>query len=84
MKRTFPKSSIKYKYFNSIFKLFYRYLGYNCISVVEGLEAITNLEELHIESQKLQPGETIYFDPRSIKNLSVCILLTSHCWIILK
>uniref|UniRef100_A0A1B6MRM7 Protein phosphatase 1 regulatory subunit 42 n=1 Tax=Graphocephala atropunctata TaxID=36148 RepID=A0A1B6MRM7_9HEMI len=58
---------------NNIKQLRKLYLGYNCISVVEGLDAVTALEELHIENQQLLPGETIYFDPRTIKNLSNCL-----------
>lgn len=52
-----------------------RYLGYNCISVVEGLDTISCLEELHVECQQLSQGETIYFDPRTIANLAVCSVL---------
>nr|CAD7424864.1 unnamed protein product [Timema monikensis] len=49
------------------------YLSRNCIAVLEGLEALTNLEELHIDKQQLPPGESLYFDPRTIKTLSTCV-----------
>lgn len=45
------------------------YLGSNEISVLEGLNELDNLIELHMESQRLAEGETIYFDPRTVKNL---------------
>ncbi|CAH1283935.1 unnamed protein product [Diabrotica balteata] len=46
------------------------YIGYNCISVVEGLESLLSLEELHIEKQNLPDGIALCFDPRSIASLS--------------
>ncbi|XP_075210930.1 protein phosphatase 1 regulatory subunit 42-like [Lycorma delicatula] len=46
------------------------YLGHNKISVVESLDRLENLQELHIENQKLPPGESLYFDPRTVKALS--------------
>nr|CAD7590049.1 unnamed protein product [Timema genevievae] len=49
------------------------YLSQNCIAVLEGLEALNNLEELHIDKQQLPPGESLYFDPRTIKTLSTCV-----------
>nr|CAD7260598.1 unnamed protein product [Timema shepardi] len=49
------------------------YLSRNCIAVLEGLEALNNLEELHIDKQQLPPGESLYFDPRTIKTLSTCV-----------
>ncbi|XP_046676485.1 protein phosphatase 1 regulatory subunit 42-like isoform X1 [Homalodisca vitripennis] len=58
---------------NGIKQLRKLYLGYNCISVIEGLDAVSALEELHVENQQLLPGETIYFDPRTVKNLSKCL-----------
>ncbi|XP_054281720.1 protein phosphatase 1 regulatory subunit 42-like [Macrosteles quadrilineatus] len=58
---------------NNIKRLKKLYLGCNSISVVEGLQSTFSLEELHIESQQLQPGETIYFDPRTVKNLARCL-----------
>ena len=42
-------------------------LGHNAITVVEGLHNCYELEELHIEDQKLPPGETLVFDPRSLR-----------------
>ena len=50
-----------------------RYVGNNSIAVLEGLDRVECLHELHIEHQKLPPGEKLLFDPRSIKNLMVCI-----------
>ena len=50
----------------------FRYLGNNAISVVEGLENVQNLTELHIENQNLPPGESLLFDPRTMEALSVC------------
>lgn len=46
------------------------YLGYNFISVFEGFENLPNLTEIHMESQRLPQGETLYFDPRSIRALA--------------
>ncbi|XP_014675956.1 PREDICTED: protein phosphatase 1 regulatory subunit 42-like isoform X2 [Priapulus caudatus] len=46
------------------------YLGYNQITVVEGLENLTNLTELHVESQRLAPGETLLLDPRSLRAIA--------------
>jgi hypothetical protein len=39
--------------------------------VVEGLEKIEALEELHIEYQELPLGEQLLFDPTSLNVLSV-------------
>ena len=50
----------------------FRYIGGNSISVLEGLDKLTNLQELHIENQKLPSGEKLLFDPRSVATLSVC------------
>lgn len=50
----------------------FRYLGNNAVSVVEGLEKIESLSELHIENQYLPPGESLLFDPRTTESLSVC------------
>lgn len=55
---------------------FCRYLGGNSITVVEGLEKLQFLEELHIENQKLPGGEKLLFDPRSLHALSVCSLIS--------
>ena len=63
------------KYFiNYMFFSFCRYLGHNQITVVEGLENLENLSELHVESQQLPVGEKLLFDPRSLKAISVNIL----------
>ena len=48
-----------------------RYLGGNCITVLEGLDKLENLQELHIENQRLPAGEKILFDPRTLIALSV-------------
>ena len=49
----------------------YRYLSHNNISVVEGLEGLTQLTELHIAHQNLPVGEKLLFDPRSMKAIAV-------------
>lgn len=48
-----------------------RYLGGNCITVLEGLEKMDKLQELHVENQRLPPGEKLLFDPRSLRGISV-------------
>ncbi|XP_058621531.1 protein phosphatase 1 regulatory subunit 42 isoform X5 [Onychostoma macrolepis] len=52
------------------------FLGGNIITVVEGLDELKSLKELHVEGQKLPRGEKLIFDPRSISRLSetLCIL----------
>lgn len=47
------------------------YLGHNNIVVVEGLENLKQLQELHIESQRIPPGGSFCFEPRSAFTLSV-------------
>lgn len=47
------------------------YLGHNNIVVVEGLENLRQLRELYIESQRIPPGESLCFEPRSAFTLSV-------------
>ena len=37
--------------------------------MVEGLENCTQLEELHIEHQKLPSGEKLVFDPRTLRGI---------------
>jgi len=39
--------------------------------VIEGLERLDQLQELHVENQKLPLGEKLLFDPRTINALSV-------------
>ncbi len=51
--------------------LYLRFLGGNSITVVEGLDELKSLKELHVEGQKLPRGEKLVFDPRSISSLSV-------------
>ncbi|XP_015124234.1 protein phosphatase 1 regulatory subunit 42 [Diachasma alloeum] len=46
------------------------YLGHNGINIVQGLEGLDSLLELHVENQKLAVGESLVFDPRSLKTLS--------------
>lgn len=48
-----------------------RYLGGNSITVVEGLDRLELLEELHIENQSLPLGEKLLFDPRSLHAIAV-------------
>lgn len=55
----------------SLEKLQTLYLGYNNIVVVEGLECLKNLSTLDIENQRLNLGELLCFDPRSVYTLSV-------------
>lgn len=55
-----------------------RYLGGNCITVIEGLEALDQLQELHVEHQKLPPGEKVLFDPRSVGTLAVSTSFISN------
>jgi protein phosphatase 1 regulatory subunit 42 len=43
--------------------------------VVEGLEELTQLTELHIASQNLPKGEKLHFDPRTLKTLSNCLIV---------
>lgn len=50
------------------------YAGKNRIQVIEGLTNLDNLLELHIENQKLFPGEKMHLEPESLstlKNLEV-------------
>lgn len=56
---------------DSLTNLVKLYLGYNSISVVEGLENLTFLKELHIEKQRLDLGESLCFEPRTLITLSV-------------
>jgi len=58
--------------------IYYRYLDYNAITVVEGLETLQNLTELHVSHQALPDGEKLLFDPRSIAAVSVCNERTFH------
>lgn len=51
--------------------IYCRYLGYNEIDTVEGLHALGNLEELHVEYQRLPYGMSLSFDPKSLATLSV-------------
>lgn len=62
------------KAFNLFCVLFCRYLGGNCITVVEGLDKTDKIRELHIESQRLPLGEKLVFDPRSLRSLAVSAL----------
>jgi len=41
--------------------------------VVEGLQGLFNLRELHVEYQKLPPGEKLLFDPRTLTAIGVKI-----------
>ncbi|XP_038149515.1 protein phosphatase 1 regulatory subunit 42 isoform X1 [Cyprinodon tularosa] len=52
------------------------YLGGNRIAVVEGLEELHGLRELHLENQKLEQGEQLLFDSRTLLALSesLCVL----------
>ena len=48
-----------------------RHIGGNSIKVLEGLENLRELVELHIENQKLPLGEKLLFDPRTLMTLMV-------------
>ncbi|GJQ65996.1 hypothetical protein Trydic_g4089 [Trypoxylus dichotomus] len=56
------------------------YLGHNEVSVVENLENLGHLQELHIEKQRLNGGDKLCFDPRTMCSLSdsLNILNVSH------
>ncbi|XP_068082955.1 protein phosphatase 1 regulatory subunit 42 [Anabrus simplex] len=58
---------------DNLTKLRKLYLSKNSIAVIEGLESQKDLHELHVEKQKLPKGESLYFDPRTIKTLSKCL-----------
>jgi len=58
-----------------LLKIQYSYLGGNAITVVEGLEQIRELKELHIENQRLIEGEKLLFDPRSLHAVKVSRLV---------
>ncbi|XP_061304344.1 protein phosphatase 1 regulatory subunit 42 isoform X4 [Pezoporus flaviventris] len=55
---------------SSLKKLEKLYLGGNYITVVEGLDKIEEIRELHIESQHLPHSEKLLFDPRSLRSLA--------------
>lgn len=44
--------------------------------VVEGLENLSQLSELHIAQQRLPEGEKLLFDPRSIQAIAVSPMVT--------
>jgi len=48
-----------------------RYLGGNSIVVLEGLEMLPQLQELHLENQQLCRGEKLLFDVRSLQAVAV-------------
>ena len=52
-----------------------RYIGGNNINVIEGLEKLEVLQELHVENQRLPPGEKLLFDPRTLVTLSVSSII---------
>ncbi|KAG7262265.1 hypothetical protein CRUP_000086, partial [Coryphaenoides rupestris] len=70
-------------------KLTHLYLQNNCISrmenlsnlprlsklivVVEGLERLTELRELHVEKQRLPPGEKLLLEPRTLLGLAASL-----------
>jgi protein phosphatase 1 regulatory subunit 42 len=49
----------------------FSYIGGNSIVVVEGLEELNQLQELHIENQRLPSGEKLLFDHRSLQAIAV-------------
>ncbi|KAL1461289.1 hypothetical protein WDU94_013199 [Cyamophila willieti] len=68
------RNKIKYiSGLENLAKLQKLYLGYNEISVVEGLEHQSRLQLLHIECQNLEPGSSLYFDPRTLSTLQTCL-----------
>jgi protein phosphatase 1 regulatory subunit 42 len=40
------------------------YIGYNAITVVEGIHELRSLRELHVEHQRLPRGQQLEVDPR--------------------
>ncbi|KAK9877460.1 hypothetical protein WA026_018569 [Henosepilachna vigintioctopunctata] len=46
------------------------YLGNNEFSVLEGISHLNDLEELHIEKQRLPIGMSLCFDPRSVFSIA--------------
>lgn len=68
---------------NTVYHMKYRYLNGNAITVVEGLEALRNLTELHVAYQHLPRGEKLLFDPRTIKALAVGYQIAYHRFTIL-
>ena len=39
--------------------------------MLEGLDKVENLQELHLENQRLPAGEKLLFDPRTLENITV-------------
>jgi len=56
--------------------IFCRYLGGNSIVVVEGLEMLPQLQELHVENQQLSSGEKMLFDNRSLQAIAVSEIIS--------
>lgn len=54
----------------------YSYLNDNAITVVEGLDELTQLSELHIAHQRLPEGEKLLFDPRTLSAICVSYKIT--------
>lgn len=52
------------------------------INVVEGLDNMTNLTELHIENQQLEPGTNFYIEPKTKMTLAVSTqkFQVNHCF----
>ncbi len=46
--------------------------------VVEGLQELNQLQELHVENQKLSSGEKLLFDARSLQALAVSVNLALY------
>ena len=57
--------------------MYFRYLGYNNLSVIEGLQSLVHLVELNVEYQRLPPGEKLLFEPRTLLGLRVSYHITS-------
>ncbi|CAH8289519.1 unnamed protein product [Schistosoma bovis] len=55
---------------NSLEKLEKLFLSRNCISIIEGLEGLIRLQELRIDNQNLNPGESLVFDDRSLNSVA--------------
>lgn len=55
---------------NSLQNLKRLFIGNNEISVVENLDELKQLRELHIEKQRLQKGESLCFNPKTIVNIA--------------
>jgi len=65
--------------------MFSRFLGYNEIEVLEGLETLKHLTDLHVENQKLPKKQALIFCPASMDTIAVIetffykLIMTQAC-----